>query len=155
LLLLVVLLLQLPLILIGRQPPSWMLFLGFLGLGQPILLVLSQLILYRDWRRRLAHLPPLLLIAIGTAPNTAWSVLRPFLRRDFTFARTPKGSRRAYPLSAGRTRLLEAGLLVYLLITLCLAVARQNTAPLVLLVSAFLGVGYVAFQSYIEGKANP
>lgn len=154
LMLLAVLLVQLPLILTGRQPPSWLLFLGLLGLGQPILFVLSQQSLYHDWRRRLVHLPPLLLIAMGIAPNTSWAVLRAFLRRDFTFARTPKGGQHTYPLSADRTRLVEAAVLAYLLITLCLAIARHNASPLALLASAFLGIGYVALLSLVENKAS-
>jgi hypothetical protein len=154
LLLLVILLVQLPLVLSGSRLPSWMLLLGVLGLGQPILFVLAQQVLYRDWFKRLRHLPTLLLIAIGIAPSNSWAVIRALSADELTFHRTPKGLRRSYLSPPDQSRFLEIGILIYLLITLYFAIQRANSGPLVLVISSLLGIGYVAMRSLIENLTS-
>lgn len=154
LMLIMVLMVQLPLVLTDAQTPSWLLLLGVLGIGQPILFVLAQQVLYRDWLKRLRHLPALLLIAIGTAPSNSWAVLRALTHRDFTFNRTPKGFRQSYVPSADRTQLIEIGFLFYLLVTLYFSLSRQHTGSLVLVVSSLIGLSYVVIQSIAETAFN-
>jgi cellulose synthase/poly-beta-1,6-N-acetylglucosamine synthase-like glycosyltransferase len=153
LLLLAILLVQLPLALSGSRLPSWMLLLGGLGLGQPILFVLAQQVLYRDWFKRLRHLPALLLIAIGIAPSNSWAVIRALSASEFTFNRTPKGLRQSYLSSPDQSWFLEIGILIYLLITLYVAIQRANSGPLVLIFSSLLGIGYVTIRSLLENLA--
>jgi cellulose synthase/poly-beta-1,6-N-acetylglucosamine synthase-like glycosyltransferase len=152
LMLLVVLLVQLPLLMKGERLPSWLPLLGLLGLGQPILFALAQQTLHSDWSYRLRYLPPLFLIAIGTAPSNAWAVLRAFSRRGFIFTRTPKGYKHSYPLATDRMLFVEIGSLIYLLVALYLAVATQNTGPIVFLASSLLGLGYVVLMSITENR---
>jgi len=154
LLLLMILLVQLPMVLSGYRLPSWLMLLGLLGLGQPILFVLAQQVLYRDWLTRIRHLPALLLIAIGTAPSNSWAIIRALSASDFTFDRTPKGLRQSYRSRAGRAGFLEIALLIYLIITLYFAIQQDNAGPLGLVLSSLLGVGYVATRSLIENFAN-
>jgi hypothetical protein len=73
LLLLLVLLVQLPLLLSGYRLPAWLILFSVLGLGQPLLFLLAQQVLYRDWPRRVRHMPALLLLAVGTAPSNTWA----------------------------------------------------------------------------------
>ena len=153
-LLLLLLLVQLPLLLMGQRLPSWFMLFSLLGLGQPILFVLAQQMLYRDWRKRLRHFPTLLLVAIGIAPSNTWAVLRALFARDFTFARTPKGPQRSYRLTTGRMLAAELILAVYSAVTLSLAVMTGNTAPVFLLTASLLGFGYVAFLGIVENHAS-
>ena len=60
-------------------------------MAQPVLFLLAQGALYRDWpRRTLAGLPALLLVAVGLAPSNSWSIWEAISRRSHEFHRTPK-----------------------------------------------------------------
>jgi len=145
LLVLLLVLVQLPLILSGFRFPAGMVVFSALGLGQPILFILAQQALYPDWRRRLRHLPALLLLAIGTAPSNAWAVLRGLSGRRFAFVRTPKGAQPGYRLKAGGVVWAEAGLAAYSAAVLVLAAWTGNTGAVSLPLLALLGFGYVAW----------
>jgi cellulose synthase/poly-beta-1,6-N-acetylglucosamine synthase-like glycosyltransferase len=153
-LLLLLLLVQLPLLLIGQRLPSWFMLFSLLGLGQPILFILAQQTLYRDWRRRLRHFPTLLLVAIGLAPSNTWAVLRALFARDFTFARTPKGPQRSYRLTTGRMLAVELLLTIYSATALVLALLSRNTGPVFLLAASLLGFAYVAILGIAENRAK-
>lgn len=154
-LLLILLLVQLPLLLADVQPPPWLLPFSILGLGQPILFMLAQHELHRDWVRRLRHFPVLLLVAIGLGPSNAWAVMRGVFGRDFTFERTPKGSRRTYRLTPGLVLASEGFLFVYAAVTLLIALDRGYTGPVFLLAAAVLGFGYVLALSILELRLPP
>ncbi len=154
LLLLLILLVQFPLILSGYRFPSWMIVFSALGLGQPVLFVLAQQVLYRDWRRRARHLPALLLLAVGTAPSNTWAVLRGLFGRGFTFARTPKGPRRSYRLRAGGMLWVEVAFTLYAAAVLVLALLTNNTGSVFLPLLCFLGFGYVALRAWRESRAS-
>lgn len=155
LLLLVLLLVQLPLLLAGARPPSWLLLFSVLGLGQPLLFVLAQRELHGDWLRRLRYFPALLLVAIGLAPSNSWAVINGALRRDFTFERTPKGTRRSYRLRPGLMPGIETALFLYSAVTLAIALDRGNSGPVFLLATAALGFGLVVLLSIVELRAAP
>lgn len=152
LLLLLLLLLQLPLILLDFHFSARMLVFTIAGVGQPILFVMAQRVLYTNWRQRLRHFPSLLVVAIGIGPSTSRAILAALLRRPHTFIRTPKqGTLRTVP-PAYRFRFdwivwVEVGLVVYTAVTLILAVQRGNFGPLFLLGSSLCGFAYVAIQS--------
>lgn len=152
---LLLLLVQLPLVLTGYRLPGWVLLFGPLGMGQPLLFILAQQALHRDWPARLRHLPALLLIAIGTAPSNSQAVLHALLGRRFTFARTPKGGGGSYRSSAGRMLWLELALMAYSASTLAVAIRAGVTGPILLLTTALLGLGYVAWLGFRETLQTP
>lgn len=149
-LLLTLLLVQLPIILMGARTPGWLYLFAVIGLGQPLLFILAQEILYRDWIIRLRHFPTLLLIAIGIAPANTIAVFRGAFIREFTFKRTPKGSSRIYRLVPDWTLFIEIGFMLYTGLTLVLALMTGFTGPVFLLASAFLGFALVVSQSLRE-----
>jgi len=147
-LLLLLLFIQLPLLLVKATPPPWLLPLSVVGLGQPILFILAQQLLYRDWMRRLRRLPTLLLIAFGLAPNNTWAVARGLFGRRFTFVRTPKGASTTYRLAPGRMLIAEMMLLLYSTGTLLLAVKMRNLSSLPFLVTAVLSFIYIVYHTW-------
>jgi cellulose synthase/poly-beta-1,6-N-acetylglucosamine synthase-like glycosyltransferase len=154
LLLLLVLLVQLPLLLSGYRLPSWLILFSVLGLGQPLLFLLAQQVLYRDWPRRARHMPALLLLAVGTAPSNTWAVLRGFFGRTFTFSRTPKGAHRGYRLRAGGMVWVEAAFALYSAVVLVLALLTHNVGAILLPLLGVLGFGYVALRAWRESRAT-
>lgn len=153
-LLLLLLLVQLPLIVTGARPPSWLYFFGLLGLGQPLLFIMAQETLYRDWIARLRNIPTLLLVAIGIAPSNSFAILRAFLRKDITFARTPKGRANSYRLSPGWILIVEIGLVTYLTLTLLVALSTHDMKPVILLSSSILGISYVSIRGIQESRSR-
>ncbi len=149
-LLLLLLLVQLPLVLTGYRLPGWVLLFGPLGLGQPLLFILAQQALHRDWPARLRHLPALLLIAVGTAPGNTRAVLLALVGRRFTFDRTPKGAGGSYRSSTGSLLWVELALMVYSGLTLAVAILAGITGPILLLTTTLLGFGYVSWLGIQE-----
>jgi hypothetical protein len=65
--------------------------LGIVGLGPPMVFVLSQHALYLDWRHRLVRSIPLLfVIGTGIAWSNSRAVVRGIFNRRDEFLRTPK-----------------------------------------------------------------
>ncbi|MFT7587774.1 MAG: cellulose synthase/poly-beta-1,6-N-acetylglucosamine synthase-like glycosyltransferase, partial [Cellvibrionaceae bacterium] len=63
--LIIIILSQIPFMLMGTVlSPKFFLF-SLLGLGQPVLFVISQQLVYPDWRYRLRHFPTLMLVSLG------------------------------------------------------------------------------------------
>ena len=151
-LLLTLLFVQMPLIIVGQRPPAWLYPLSVLGLGQPLLFILAQISLYRNWPRRLHHLPTLLLTAIGLAPSNSWAALKGLGHNDIPFARTPKGSGTSYPSSLTWMVGVEIGWMVYCIIALLLAIAAGNSGPILLLGSASIAFAYVIQLSVQERR---
>jgi len=149
-LLLLLLLVQLPLVLTGYRLPAWVLLLGPIGLGQPLVFILAQRALHRDWLARLYYLPALLLIAIGTAPSNTHAVLHGLFSSHFIFARTPKGTGGTYRSSAGHILWIELGLMTYSAVTLVVAIRAGITGPVLLLTTTLIGFGYVAWLGLHE-----
>ncbi|MCI0398792.1 MAG: glycosyltransferase [Chloroflexi bacterium] len=168
LLLLVLLLIQVPLVYLDAQFPAWFIGFGLAGIGQPLLFVAGQYVLYRDWWRRLGYLPALLLIAIGLAPSTGRAVLQAIFSRRHTFVRTPKGLGRmttgparrpwlapgqdSYRLPLDAIFLAEALLALYAALGVALCLARQQYGSLFFLATCALGFGYVALLTLREAK---
>ncbi|MGD9001475.1 MAG: glycosyltransferase, partial [Anaerolineae bacterium] len=89
-LMVLLLLVTLPLLLLGVAPPAPGNLGLLMGLGPPLVYVISQQQLYSDWGRRLLSFPLLILVGIGTAWNNTLAVWRGLTRWGGTFARTPK-----------------------------------------------------------------
>ncbi|MEM7115291.1 MAG: glycosyltransferase [Chloroflexota bacterium] len=153
-LLLILLLLQVPLLLLNHHFSPRMLIFSVAGIGQPILFILAQQVLYSDWRKRLKHFPTMLFVAIGIAPSTSRAILQAFFGTDHPFIRTPKGrigqANRHYYLGFDRIVWLELFMLAYAVLGLGLAIWRQNIGPLFLLMSSCLGFGYAFYLSLRE-----
>ncbi len=133
--LMLLLLLQIPLLLLDFHFSSWMLLFSVAGIGQPLLFVMSQRVLYKDWLWRLRHFPTMVLIAIGMAPSNGRAILQAFsTRREHTFVRTPKqGNRNQSPLlelNFDWIMLVELGLALYAWAGVGLAIRLQNYGPL-------------------------
>jgi cellulose synthase/poly-beta-1,6-N-acetylglucosamine synthase-like glycosyltransferase len=158
LLLLILLLLLVPLIYLNYRFSAHWLILGVAGIGQPLLFILGQQVLYPDWRRRLRHLPAMLLIAIGLAPSNARAIIQAVISRRHGFVRTPKGISATRPFPAtGNYRLpfdriifVEAALALYAAVGMGLALWRANFGSLFLLGACMVGFTYVAVLGWRE-----
>ena len=126
-------------------PPRLILF-SIVGIGQPILFVLGQQLLYRDWWRRLRHFPALLFISVGIAPSNSRAMWQAVFGRQHIFMRTPKGEH-DYQLPFDRIVLVELFWMAYAGVGVLLAVQQGNFGLLFFLVTCVVGFGYVAWLS--------
>lgn len=146
--LILLLLLQIPLLLLDFRFSPWLLLFSVAGIGQPLLFVMSQRLLYADWLWRLRHFPTMVLIAIGLAPNNARAILQAIFGQTHEFVRTPKqGNRAGIPLlelNFDWIMLAELSLAVYAWAGVMLALQQQNYGPLF-----FLGSCALAYSGMI------
>jgi cellulose synthase/poly-beta-1,6-N-acetylglucosamine synthase-like glycosyltransferase len=155
--LLLLLLLQIPLLLLNFRFSPWMLLFSIAGIGQPLLFVMSQQVLYKDWLWRLRHFPTMVLIAIGLAPNNGRAILQALsTRREHTFVRTPKqGNRPQSPLlelNFDWIMLVEVGLALYAWAGIGLAIQLENYGPLFFLGLCALAYSYIAILNMREWR---
>jgi cellulose synthase/poly-beta-1,6-N-acetylglucosamine synthase-like glycosyltransferase len=151
---LILLLIQIPLLLANFQYPSWFFIATIAGLGQPILFVAAQQVLYRDWVLRLRHVPTLLLVAIGMAPSNTRAILRGAFGRHHTFIRTPKGAGDRYRLPLDGLFAVELALALYAAVALAMAISGSNYGPAPLLAGCVVGFGYVAASSWRDARKS-
>lgn len=151
---LILLLIQIPLLRANFQYPPWFILATIAGLGQPILFVAAQQVLYRDWAVRLRHVPTLLFVAIGMAPSNTRAVLRGAFGRHHTFVRTPKGAGNHYRLPLDGLLAVELALALYAATGLGLALGSGNYGPAPLLASCVLGFGLVAVLSWRDARVR-
>ena len=130
-----------------------MLLFSVAGIGQPLLFVMSQRVLYKDWLWRLRHFPTMVLIAIGLAPSNGRAILQALLSRQqaHEFVRTPKQGNHAssplFELSFDWLIFVEAGLALYAWAGVALALRQHNYGPLFFLGSCALAYsGMVALN---------
>lgn len=158
LLLLTLLLLLVPLVALDFRFSSHWFWIGIAGIGQPLLFIMSQEILYTDWPRRLRHFPTMMLLAMGLAASNCRAILQALLRRGGPFVRTPKGDalnpRLRYRLPADWIVVVELGLAVYAGIGLILALRYANYGPLLFLTTCGLGFGGVAIGTLWEQRRD-
>jgi cellulose synthase/poly-beta-1,6-N-acetylglucosamine synthase-like glycosyltransferase len=64
--------------------------LGLLGLGVPMLYILGQQALYRDWAKRSMYFPILMIFSSGMAINNSRAAFSALLGKPGEFKRTPK-----------------------------------------------------------------
>ena len=153
-LLMILLLSSVPLMLSGNLSNLPLTPLGIAAMGPPLMAVVTQIRLYRNWLQRLTFFPFLLLIGAGITVSNSLAVWRAIVsRKPQVFQRTPKfhlhtdsGIRQwavsAYALPFERIILLELGLSLYAFTAAGLALSRSpGLVPFMLLYA--LGFGYV------------
>ncbi len=154
LLLILLLLAQGPLLLLDTPLPALLPLLGLAGVGQPLLFIMGQKKLHRDWTRRLWRLPGLLFIAIGLSATITRAVLQGLGRGRHTFVRTPKqGDRRGeagYHLPFDAIVVVEALLALYAAAALALAMTQSAYSSIPFLLSCLAGFGGVAMMTLAE-----
>ena len=145
-LILLLLTLQVLLLALDFAFPSRLVLFSIAGIGQPVLFVLGQQLLYRDWWRRLRHFPALLFISVGIAPSNSRAMWQAIFGRDHVFQRTPKGQH-SYHLPFDGIVLVELCWMAYAGVGLILALQKGNFGLLFFLVTCVIGFGYVAVMS--------
>jgi cellulose synthase/poly-beta-1,6-N-acetylglucosamine synthase-like glycosyltransferase len=88
--LLLMILLTLPIVLTSPDFSGMAALLGGLASVPPLLFVLGQMALYRDWPRRVLAYPLLMLLGVGLAWSNARAVASGLLHWGGPFTRTPK-----------------------------------------------------------------
>lgn len=154
---LLLLLVQVPLVYLNyRFPPEFLLF-AIAGIGQPLLFLLAQQILYRDWSRRILFFPALMAVAVGLSASNSRAILQALFARQHPFVRTVKTGALRLPHSLATYRfsfdpiiLVELGMALYTAVGLWAAVHHHNFGPLFLLATAVIGFSYVSLNSLRE-----
>ncbi len=157
-LMLVILLLSLPLIWYGWPTRLPLAYLSFASLGPPIIFTASQYVLYARspqgiaWWRRAFHVPLVLLLGAGIAPNNARAIFEGLLDRSSEFRRTPKfrveqrqdlWADKAYVLGLSADVLLDLFFTLYALATMVAAWWRDDVWALPFLALYASGFGLV------------
>lgn len=153
---------QIPLILLGYPLSPKLMAFSIAGLGQPVLFLLSQQLIYADWRKRLRHFPTLMLISLGIGPAVTRALLQIIFKRQHAFIRTPKGQENVPNLKKEKRKLegyrlpfdniimVEIGLALYAAAGLILAILNGIWGPMFLLTFAILGYSFVVYLSLKE-----
>lgn len=93
--------------------------LGFAWIAPPLVFVLSQQALYRDWKRRVIELPALVAFGTGIAWTNAGAVISGLIGKKGEFKRTPKYAHKRhgnkYAIGVNRNIYFEFGLSLYAL----------------------------------------
>ena len=145
------LLCSLPLVLMrGQLPlPGWVLALaGLVGMGPLLVAVVGQVLLRRDWARRLRYIPAMVLMGIGLSVTSTAAFWEALVGRRSEFVRTPKPPTGGalipgYMLPLDNRVWAELALALYALVTAALALElAPGFAPWMLIYT--LGFGYSA-----------
>jgi cellulose synthase/poly-beta-1,6-N-acetylglucosamine synthase-like glycosyltransferase len=132
---LALLLLSLPMVLYSPRLPALAAFLGSVSAIPPLLYLLGQIKLYRDWPRRILAYPVLMLLGIAISWSTTLALLDGMRHWGGTFVRTPKFCLRGdsgtwrdarYHLTIDRALAGEVFIILYALTTLGLALTLER-----------------------------
>jgi cellulose synthase/poly-beta-1,6-N-acetylglucosamine synthase-like glycosyltransferase len=138
-LILALVLLVAPMVIYSPRLPTLAVALGTLTMLPPILYLMGQIALYRDWPRRILAYPILMLLGVGISWNTTLGVLDGLLHWGGEFKRTPKFELRGrqgnwrtaqYRVTLDRALPGEILISVYALAALLLAHELQRTSLL-------------------------
>ncbi len=152
------LLLSLPVVLLnhGQTPMRWEVA-QIAGFGPPIMAIVAQLFLRKDWYKRLVYYPLFILVGIGLALTNLAAVWDAFFGTSNVFERTPKAPPgnpdvKNYGLPLDWTTWGETFLAFYAFVTgmLALELAR-GLAPVFFLYA--LGFGYTAVLGFLQADA--
>jgi len=152
------LLLSLPVVLLdhGRTPMRWEL-LQIAGFGPPLMSLAAQLVLRKDWYKRLPYYPLWILVGIGLALTNLAAIWDAFLGTTNVFERTPKappGNQevKTYGLPLDWTTWGETFLAFYAFVTAMLALElARGLAPVIFLYA--IGFGYTAALGFLQADA--
>lgn len=145
------LLCSLPLVLMhGQTPlPGWLLALaGLVGMGPLLVAVAGQVLLRRDWVRRLRYIPAMVLMGIGLSVTSTVAFWEALAGRRSEFVRTPKPPTTGalipgYMLPLDNRVWAELALALYALVVAVLALdLAPGFVPWMLIYT--LGYGYSA-----------
>jgi len=138
-LILTLMLLVAPMVVYSPRLPTLAVALGTLTMLPPLLYLIGQITLYRDWPRRILAYPVLMLLGVGISWNTTLGMLDGLLHWGGEFKRTPKfelrgrhGNWRATQYRVKLDRALPGEILIslYALTALLLAYELQRTSLL-------------------------
>jgi glycosyltransferase involved in cell wall biosynthesis len=152
------LLLSLPVVLLnhGQTPMRWEV-LQLAGFAPPVMAVTAQLMLHKDWYKRVPYYPLWILVGVGLALTNLVAVWDAFLGTSNVFERTPKtppGSQdaKSYGLPLDWTTWGETFLAFYAFVTGMLATdLARGLAPVIFLYA--LGFGYTAALGFLQADA--
>jgi cellulose synthase/poly-beta-1,6-N-acetylglucosamine synthase-like glycosyltransferase len=142
------------------QPASSVLGgLWVVSLGPPLLYIVAEKSLHRDWRRRLLYFPVLAAVFAGISWSTSRGVWQGLTRWGGTFRRTPKfrlegrGGRWAdstYRLLPDGMIIGEVFLMLYALATVWIAWTRHQVGAIPFLLLFVFGFGIVAGSGVLQ-----
>lgn len=161
-LLLLSLLVTLPLMLVLDSSLISLGFISLLSIGPPLMYALSQHYLCpRQWFRRYAYLPALMLLGTGIALNNTRGVVEALLGISNVFQRTPKFRIEGrgghwldsqYTLPFSGVIIGELALTAYAIVTVVTAWSRGHLHIVPFLMLYVGGFGYVAGQGLWEAR---
>jgi cellulose synthase/poly-beta-1,6-N-acetylglucosamine synthase-like glycosyltransferase len=134
--------------------------LWLVSLGPPLLYLVAESSLHRDWGKRLLYFPILAAVFAGISWSTTRGVWQGFTRWGGTFRRTPKfrledsGGRwtnSVYRLLPDRVILGEVLLMLYAMVTVWAAWSRHQYGAIPFLMLFVLGFGIVAGSGLWQG----
>ncbi len=134
-------------------------FLSIATLGLPLVCIVTQIELYRDWPRRLLSLPFLLCLGCGLAFNNARAVMDGLFGQRGEFVRTPKlraagqmarGEQATYRAPLDATVVGEVALAGFTVFLTGKAYALWGYGALAFLMLYMLGFMYVATSSLLH-----
>ncbi|GAB4534514.1 MAG: glycosyltransferase family 2 protein [Anaerolineae bacterium] len=163
-LMLILLLVSLPLMLTSGRLHGALGLLSLVSAGPPLMFAVSQRTLYpRDWLKRYAFMPGLMLLGSGLALSNSRAVVEALLGVNNVFKRTPKfriearndrwlGSPYALPLDP--MIFGELAMAIYALITAGVSFWRGNTFAVPFLMLYVSGFGYVGLQGLWDARLD-
>jgi hypothetical protein len=165
---LILLLTLLPLLLAEGGIHLPLAYLSIASFGPPLMHVIGQKTLHRDWAGRLLRFPILMLIGTGMAWKNTLAVARGILRRPTAFNRTPKfqSSQNArgwewnrYALGLDASNVGELVLTLYAGVSIAVAISQGNWYIVPFLSLYLFGFGYVGlfdvWQQLRKSGARP
>jgi cellulose synthase/poly-beta-1,6-N-acetylglucosamine synthase-like glycosyltransferase len=154
------LLTTLPVLWFARPTSSVLGSLWVVSLGPPLLYLVAESRLYKDWGRRLMYFPMLAAVFAGISWSTSCGVWQGLTRWGGTFRRTPKfriegtvgrWADSAYRLLPDSVTLGEVFLLAYGLVTVWVAWTRHQYGAIPFLLLFVLGFAVVAGSGIWQG----
>jgi len=126
--------------------------LGVLGLGVPMLCLLGQQALHRDWLRRSLYFPMLMIFTTGMMINNSRAVVSALLRKPGEFKRTPKFNgvttqwkRTQYASAADGDMTWEIGFGIYALVA---ALMSYRLAPSMIVYFALYAAAFFSVAGW-------
>jgi cellulose synthase/poly-beta-1,6-N-acetylglucosamine synthase-like glycosyltransferase len=135
--------------------------LWLVSFGPPLLYLVAESRLHRDWGRRLLYFPMLAAVFAGISWSTSRAVWQGLTRWGGTFRRTPKfrleddqgrWADSVYRLLPDRVILGEVLLMVYAMVTVWAAWSRHQYGSIPFLMLFVLGFGIVAGAGLWQGR---
>ncbi|MEA3309474.1 MAG: glycosyltransferase [Chloroflexota bacterium] len=160
-LLLLMLLLTLPLGYYQTALPPLAGLLGAILCIPPLLYLIGQIALYRDWPRRILAYPVVMLLGMGITWSTTLALIDGWRHWGGTFARTPKFQLHAqqgnwrgatYRIALNHTLWGELALGGYSLLALWQSVAGQQSGLLPLILAGLGGEGLLVLGTLIQAQ---